>query len=1113
MKMKTMSFSRSVLAAALSCGLPFGAAYAAQDGLGVTFADYAVGERLSDKGASGGTWGAIDAAIVATNVVFDSVKAMDINTFEGESDLSFSGEIASRQSQYDFKMAFDFADDLDGRKIDATACGFTAGKTKDGVIALAGACGGTWRLLFADGFTARLDRMYDLRFETRSIGGAVFVSYLVKSGGDYLRLADATGKSWFRTAREADESFGSVTFSGAGRISDFSGGPGSVEPTTAYHWIGTDGDWSKPANWSHTAGGPACDRVPGAGDTVRVDGTVKLVSGDESATVTDFIGHFTDATTQEMLAGSLVTPVTIDTSHPRAGKALSVKTGSFFGLRPEMVTSCVWQRGTTAKAYEATPVSTTESYTFSTGDYEHWFKVHAEVKDAKPVDAEFFFSKLPVFYLTTDDGQTPSSQKEEHDGKIVMQSGDFQLKDDELFSGKMTIKVRGNSTRGYAKKPWKIKLDKKWGATFAEKYKLPKSKHWVLLANYNDKSNMRNKLAYDFANAIGSLGMKSTWVVCTLNGVYQGCYQLGEHIRIDENRVNVYDWEGAGEDAADAVAEKEGFAKADKSALEDQMKENLGWVTAGTVTYKGATYRLGDYVDDFASVTNDITGGYLFESSEEYDEVTKFTVNSGKLKLKTMLNSPEFLCSNPAMTNWCVRFLQNYCDAITSADGYSSEDSQWSDYCRTDSMAAYFLVMEMFGNNDASYKSRYFYKERGEKMAFGPVWDFDWGVGNDIVMVNHPSDGWKVRGNDASFYREWADDPWFCTRAWTLYRKSARAAFAALMAEGGPMDGYKALLTEAGAADDAKWLNDPGWAAAKRSDGSLRPTRYFIDDVELLRTYLSERLTWLDAQFASVPSLLKSYKTSSSSSPYEPDATSLPIAFANAPTNCVCDGQSLRLVFVLGGSGIEKVDVFANGLRVQKGLVPAEGRLDAVIPANALTADKGDPNCVSFVAYDASGKLKARNYALVTVTDFTSADATPWVMEGDKVIVPSVPHKWIRDAVAASPNPGSIATATPEEFAAVVREAPSPWGKATPLWRDYVAGTDPNPAGPNAEFRVTSFAVTNGVPYVSYSPDLGDSRLYAVEGRADLKEGEWTAPAPADARFFRVRVELPAPQK
>lgn len=64
-----------------------------------------------------------------------------------------------------------------------------------------------------------------------------------------------------------------------------------------------------------------------------------------------------------------------------------------------------------------------------------------------------------------------------------------------LEDKEMEIRIRGNSTREPAKKAWKIKFFQKQSL-----FDLPKAKDWVLLANYFDKTNIRNYLAYRLAN-------------------------------------------------------------------------------------------------------------------------------------------------------------------------------------------------------------------------------------------------------------------------------------------------------------------------------------------------------------------------------------------------------------------------------------------------------------------------------------------------------------------------------------------------------------------------------------------------------------------------------------
>ena len=161
--------------------------------------------------------------------------------------------------------------------------------------------------------------------------------------------------------------------------------------------------------------------------------------------------------------------------------------------------------------------------------------------------------------------------------------------DKTLYDGAITIKGRGNSTWYKPKKPYKIKLDKK-----TDLFGFGKNKHWVLLANYFDANLLRNKFAYDLSAQLGMVSMKSTWVDVVLNGTFVGNYQFCEHVRVGSSRIDIFDWD---------------------DVIGDGNEKYLSHLT------------------DDPSI--DITGGYLFELSEEYDEVSKFKTQTG---LKVMVN-------------------------------------------------------------------------------------------------------------------------------------------------------------------------------------------------------------------------------------------------------------------------------------------------------------------------------------------------------------------------------------------------------------------------------------------------------------------------------------------
>ncbi len=920
------------------------------DWFGMSFLNYTHGQVLSNAGATGGVWRQIAAGTVATNV-FDGVRnGMAIDTFAG-GEVSFvpvapAGRAVER---IDFSFCTDglgggMDDDFDG------IAGLSPATTANGTPGFSGFTADGWIDLSGEGVVPEEGVWIDGRIELRSVEGLRLVSYLVKKGDEWIRLSNKDGVSWFRTrASHAATGVASVSFTGSGRFSEFVGREDDGEALRLFNWVGgATGDWNDANNW--TLSGATSRDVPSQpGDLALIDGSVQITRGDESGAVQDLLVGFV-GNDPAVMGGAVKTGIDLDVSRPRVGKSLTAAYSTLFGCSPAY--AFTWQRAGTDKNYASTPIGKTSSYKPNVADYEHWIKFTAKDGTRTVLEKEFFFSPLPVLYLTTDDHATPSASKEEHAGRLFAQGNDDWKS---LYDGKMTIKVRGNSTASYPKKPWKIKLDKK-----TKMFDIPKSKHWVLLANYNDQSMLRNKIAYDFANEIGSLGMKSTWVECVLNGAWQGTYQFCEHIRIDEDRVNIHDWEGDAGDIAEAFAAAHGLTDAQADQLATQLEQNFSWITNDAFSYYDATNRVtltGRPSELFSGFTQDSSGGYLMEFSEEYDERTKFETSSGVLKVKTMIKSPEYMNTCSKLLNDCKAFMQSYWNATTSYDGYTSEGLYIGDLSDYESMVAYWLVMEMFGNNDAVKKSRYAYKDIGGKLVWGPVWDFDWSTGS--ARVSSSGTGWKCQEasdkTQDSFFKEWTDHPEFCTRLYTRYWQ-VRDRFAALLGPTGLIADYTNRLAVACHANSAKWNVDYNKGAGN-----------FEADVSRLVTYLEMRLAWLDQQFKSVPTLMASVQQSSCTHYYTADRSTLPIAFTGLNGNgTLYTGRGLRTRFRPGGSSVASVSVYVNGRRVVARQALASGYFDATLPSSAFTAAVGEPNCVAYVAYNASGSVVARNYSLVT---------------------------------------------------------------------------------------------------------------------------------------------------
>ena len=97
------------------------------------------------------------------------------------------------------------------------------------------------------------------------------------------------------------------------------------------------------------------------------------------------------------------------------------------------------------------------------------------------------------------------------------------------------IKGRGNSTWNMPKRPYKLKFDKK-----IDLFGNGEAKTWVLLANYCDKSLLRNHIAYNLGAKMGlETTTTSVFIDLYLNGIYQGVYEVCEQNEAGKNRVEI----------------------------------------------------------------------------------------------------------------------------------------------------------------------------------------------------------------------------------------------------------------------------------------------------------------------------------------------------------------------------------------------------------------------------------------------------------------------------------------------------------------------------------------------------------------------------------------------
>lgn len=144
------------------------------------------------------------------------------------------------------------------------------------------------------------------------------------------------------------------------------------------------------------------------------------------------------------------------------------------------------------------------------------------------------FTGLPVINLTTDNGNAITNRDDYTTGTVSV-FGNGVVSD--LDKMTMEIRGRGNSTWGMPKKPYQMKLSSK-----REFLDMENDKKWLFLAEYADKTMLRNRIAYEMGY-LSDLAWTtdSEFAEVFLNEEYQGTYHITQKVEEGSDRVDLGD--------------------------------------------------------------------------------------------------------------------------------------------------------------------------------------------------------------------------------------------------------------------------------------------------------------------------------------------------------------------------------------------------------------------------------------------------------------------------------------------------------------------------------------------------------------------------------------------
>lgn len=299
--------------------------------------------------------------------------------------------------------------------------------------------------------------------------------------------------------------------------------------------------------------------------------------------------------------------------------------------------------------------------------------------------------KIPTVKISTsagwDDGATHHFNKDWCNAKIEILNGDGSTN---LSSTDVLIRDRGNSTAWVGKTPFALKFDSK-----QKLLGMPKDKRWVLMANYFDRTLIRNRFIGTLGNEIFNTcwNAQFTPVNVYMNDRFIGTYDLGEQIKISSKRVDVQN-------------------------LEDYVLGDSG-------------FNVDSNKDGIVDIND---AGFILEIDCRNKQ--KYHFYSEKYYLPMNLKDPDFDSDtkvySEAKVNEAMSYVKGVIDEFETMLEGKDFATKYADYIDVNSFVDWYIVNEFAKNFDSLFQTSVYvyYDPAAGKLKMGPNWDFDLGVGN-----------------------------------------------------------------------------------------------------------------------------------------------------------------------------------------------------------------------------------------------------------------------------------------------------------------------------------------------------------------------------------------------
>lgn len=414
-------------------------------------------------------------------------------------------------------------------------------------------------------------------------------------------------------------------------------------------------------------------------------------------------------------------------------------------------------------------------------------------------EVQSFHSDLPLVIVHQFDVPIIPSERtpayitfiDHNNGERTWLAGDTDLQ------SRMQTNIRGSSSQQFPKKQYAVRLvDDDEENRNEPVLGLPSENNWILHAPYDDKTLMRNAVAYRLSRDIGWYAPRTKFVELFLHegegplteDHYHGVYMLTERIKWDNNRVDI-----------------------EKLTPDDNAEP-------------------------------EIRGGYIIQNDRDVHITTARGSNFACVR-------PQDWDITDEQREWITQYIDEFEAALFGAD-FTDPDVGYHAFINVDSFIDHHLITELSKEIDGYRLSTFMYKERDGKLTMGPLWDFNLSFGNanynrgwdpegwyyDVISQTQYLYGWYTRlFEDPEFEQRYTD------RWWELRQSVFSDTYIIDM-----INEYAVLLDESQERNFERWPILGTYVWPNPSGYQNRDT--YEKEVEWMIDWVENRLEWIDSQ-------------------------------------------------------------------------------------------------------------------------------------------------------------------------------------------------------------------------------------------------------------------------